>query len=362
MSAGRGKNAMYALRDYDYALPEALIAQAPAQKRDQARLMVMDRRSGAVCHHRFQDLPDLLTARDLVVVNNTRVVPARLFGHKATGGKVEILILDYAGGRQRLEAEGVFISDCLVKASKKPQPGTQLLFGNDLSAEIVATREDIHTLRFSSRKPLEAVLDQIGVMPLPPYIKRPQPAANTHDRHDYQTVYAAESGAVAAPTAGLHFTAGLIDAIEARGIAVVALTLHVGYGTFRPVRVTDIRDHQMHAERFHVSPAVAAAVNRHKAEGGRIVAVGTTSVRTLEFATGTDGRLQPMQGENDLFIYPGYRFRLVDAMITNFHLPQSTLLMLVAAFAGRESVLAGYRKAIAHRYRFYSYGDGMLIG
>ena len=352
---------MYTLRDYDYALPEELIAQAPAQQRDHARLMVMDRRSGAVCHHRFENLPELLTPRDLVVINNTRVVPARLFGTKATGGKVEILILDYAGGRQRLETEGVFSSECLVKASKRPRPGTQLSFGNDLSAEIVATRDDIHTIRFASQLPLEEVLDRIGVMPLPPYIKRSQSAENQHDRHDYQTVYATESGAVAAPTAGLHFTSDLMKAIEARGIAVVALTLHVGYGTFRPVRVTDIRDHQMHAERFSVPPAVAETVNHHKARGGRIVAVGTTSVRTLEFAASPEGRLRAMQGENDLFIYPGYRFRMVDAMITNFHLPQSTLLMLVSAFAGRESILSGYQEAIKQRYRFFSYGDGMLI-
>jgi S-adenosylmethionine:tRNA ribosyltransferase-isomerase len=352
---------MYSLDDYDYVLPEERIAQTPAPERDQARLMVMNRRTGAVRHHQFQDLPDLLTPRDLLVVNNTRVVPARLLGHKSSGGKVEVLILDYAGGLQRLRAEGVFTSACLIKASKKPKPGARLYFGDDLSAEIMATRDDIHTLQFTSPHSFEAVLERTGIVPLPPYIKRAAPAQNPHDRHDYQTVYATEKGAVAAPTAGLHFTPQLMQAIEARGIPVVALTLHVGHGTFLPVRVTDIRDHAMHAERFTVTPTVAAAINRHKSRGGRIVAVGTTSVRTLEYAAGPDGRLQAMDGQNDLYIYPGYRFRLVDAMITNFHLPQSTLLMLVSAFAGREAILAAYHEAIRQRYRFFSYGDGMLI-
>jgi S-adenosylmethionine:tRNA ribosyltransferase-isomerase len=352
---------MYTLQDYDYALPEELIAQSPAQTRDQARLMAMNRRTGAIGHYRFQDLPGLLTPHDLLVVNNTRVVPARLFGHKSTGGKVEVLILDYAGGLQRLETEGAFTSECLVKASKKPKPGTRLHFGDDLSAEIVALQGDIHTVTFSSAQPFEATLAKIGVLPLPPYIKRAAPAENRHDRHDYQTIYASENGAVAAPTAGLHFTPGLMQAIDALGIPVVALTLHVGYGTFLPVRVTDIRDHRMHAERFTVSPTVAETVNRHKAQGGRIVAVGTTSVRTLEYATGADGQLRAMEGQNDLYIYPGYRFRMVDAMITNFHLPQSTLLMLVSAFAGRQAILAGYREAVEQGYRFFSYGDGMLI-
>jgi S-adenosylmethionine:tRNA ribosyltransferase-isomerase len=306
-------------------------------------------------------LPDLLTPCDLLVVNNTRVVPARLLGHKSTGGKVEVLILDYAGGLQRLSAEGVFTSACLIKASKKPKPGARLHFSDDLSAEIIASRDDIHTLQFTSPHSFEATLERTGIVPLPPYIKRAAPAENPHDRHDYQTVYATEKGAVAAPTAGLHFTPRLMQALEARGIPVVALTLHVGHGTFLPVRVTDIRDHAMHAERFTVTPTVAAAINRHKARGGRIVAVGTTSVRTLEYAAGPDGRLQAMDGQNDLYIYPGYRFRLVDAMITNFHLPQSTLLMLVSAFAGREAILAAYREAIQQRYRFFSYGDGMLI-
>jgi S-adenosylmethionine:tRNA ribosyltransferase-isomerase len=352
---------MYSLDDYDYVLPEERIAQTPAPERDQARLMVMDRRTGAVRHHQFQDLPDLLTPCDLLVVNNTRVVPARLLGHKSTGGKVEVLILDYAGGLQRLSAEGVFTSACLIKASKKPKPGARLHFSDDLSAEIIGSRGDIHILQFTSPHSFEATLERTGIVPLPPYIKRAAPAENPRDRHDYQTVYATEKGAVAAPTAGLHFTPRLMQAIEARGIPVVALTLHVGHGTFLPVRVTDIRDHAMHAERFTVTPTVAAAINRHKARGGRIVAVGTTSVRTLEYAAGPDGRLQAMDGQNDLYIYPGYRFRLVDAMITNFHLPQSTLLMLVSAFAGREAILAAYREAIQQRYRFFSYGDGMLI-
>lgn len=352
---------MYSLLDYDYNLPPGLIAQTPAEQRDQARLMVMDRRTGALRHRRFEDLPDLLSPRDLLVVNNTRVVPARLLGNKTSGGKVEVLILDYAGGLQRLTADGVFSAECLVKASKKPKPGTQLVFGQDLSAEIVASMETTHLLKFKSRRPFEAALQQVGVVPLPPYIKRGHPGQTARDRRDYQTIYASENGAVAAPTAGLHFTADLMRALADRGVPMATLTLHVGHGTFLPVRVPDIRHHRMHAERFSITPAMATTVNRHKAAGGRIVAVGTTSVRTLEFACGSDGQLQAMEGLNDLYIYPGYRFRVVDAMITNFHLPQSTLLMLVSAFAGRRTVLAGYREAIRHNYRFFSYGDGMLI-
>lgn len=353
---------MYALLDYDYRLPPELIAQAPAQQRDQARLMVMDRCSGGLRHRHFDDLPDLLSPRDLLVVNNTRVVPARLFGRKASGGRVEVLILDYAGGLQRLEAEGVFTAECLVKASKKPKPGTRMHFGDALAAEVVTSMAESHLLRFTSRGPFEAVLKEIGVVPLPPYIKRGQAGQAPRDREDYQTIYASEKGAVAAPTAGLHFSRDLLEALEGRGVPLAALTLHVGYGTFLPVRVSDIRQHRMHAERFSISAEMAETVNRHKAGGGRVVAVGTTSVRTLEYACGADGRLQAMEGCNDLYIYPGYRFRLVDAMITNFHLPQSTLLMLVAAFAGRRAILAAYEEAIRQRYRFFSYGDGMLIG
>jgi S-adenosylmethionine:tRNA ribosyltransferase-isomerase len=352
---------MYSLQDYDYALPQELIAQKPAPKRDQARLMLMNRQTGALRHHRFHELPALLTPRDLIVVNNTRVVPVRLFGRKSTGGKVEILILDYAGGLQRLDTEGAFISECLIKASKKPRPGARLHFGEDLSAQIVASHDERHILKFTSHQPFASTLAQIGVVPLPPYIKRCDPAQSPTDREDYQTIYASTNGAVAAPTAGLHFTPELMKSLESRGIPVVALTLHVGYGTFLPVRVSDIRHHRMHAERFRVSQSVADTINRHRAQGGRIVAVGTTSVRTLEYAADPDGQLRAMEGQNDLYIYPGYRFRLVDALITNFHLPQSTLLMLVSAFAGREAILAGYREAIAQGYRFFSYGDGMLI-
>jgi S-adenosylmethionine:tRNA ribosyltransferase-isomerase len=353
---------MYALSDYDYTLPPELIAQTPAQRRDQARLMTMDRRRGTLGHGRFSDLPNFLTPRDLLVVNNTRVVPARLFGRKATGGKVEVLILDYPGGLERLAAEGAFAAECLIKAAKKPKPGSRLHFSEDLSAEVVASMAESHLVRFSSRGPFETVLQRIGVMPLPPYIKRAAPGESPGDRTDYQTVYASQNGAVAAPTAGLHFTPALLGALKDSGIPIVAVTLHVGYGTFLPVRVGDIRNHRMHAERFHISSAVAETINRHKADGGRIVAVGTTSVRTLEYAGDSRGRLQTLEGTNDLYIYPGYRFCVVDAMITNFHLPQSTLLMLVAAFAGREAILGAYAEAIRQGYRFFSYGDGMLIG
>jgi S-adenosylmethionine:tRNA ribosyltransferase-isomerase len=353
---------MYALSDYDYTLPPELIAQQPAQQRDQARLMIMERRSGTLHHRRFAELPRMLTSRDLLVINNTRVVPARLFGRKATGGRVEVLILDYAGGLERLATEGAFSAECLVKASKKPKPGAQFHFSEDLCAEVVSSTEESHFLRFSSRGSFEKVLQQIGAIPLPPYIKRDVSGERSRDREDYQTVYAACDGAVAAPTAGLHFTRELMDALADKGIPVVPLTLHVGYGTFLPVRVDDIRAHRMHAERFRLAPQTAETINRHKAQGGRIVAVGTTSVRTLEYACDAQGRLRALEGHNDLYIYPGYRFRMVDAMITNFHLPQSTLLMLVSAFAGRDAVLAAYREAVRRGYRFFSYGDGMLIG
>jgi S-adenosylmethionine:tRNA ribosyltransferase-isomerase len=353
---------MYSLDDYDFAMPEALIAQHPVHRRDQARLMTLDRRRGAVGHHHFFELPDLLCADDLLVLNNTRVVPARLYGRKETGGKVEVLILDYAAGLAAQQTGEAFVSDCLLKASKRPRPGTHIRFNDHLQAEVLGSRAEIHTLRFSSQGDFAALLAQTGEMPLPPYIRRPADRINTEaDRRRYQTVYARQAGAVAAPTAGLHFTEALLERLAARGIATVEITLHVGYGTFLPVRVNDIRRHRMHAEHYRIPAEAAERINRHRQRGGRIIAVGTTCVRTLEFMTGRDGVLKTGSGRNDLFIYPGYPFRIVDGMITNFHLPKSTLMMLVSAFAGRNHILAAYRQAVAQEYRFFSYGDAMLI-
>ena len=354
---------MYTLDDYDFDMPEALIAQQPAARRDQSRLMTLHRRSGAVGHRHFYELPDLLGAGDLLVLNNTRVIPARLYGRKATGGKVEVLVLDYAGGLADQHTEGHFVSDCLVKASKRPQPGSRIFFSGDLQAEVLASRAEIQTLRFVfPGGDFQDWLEQSGEMPLPPYIRRPVDEATAAvDQQRYQTIYARQAGAVAAPTAGLHFSDTLLARLNARGVQTVELTLHVGYGTFLPVRVDDIRQHRMHAEHFVIAPEAADRINAHRRQGGRLIAVGTTCVRTLEFATGEDGRLRAASGPNDLFIYPGHRFRMVDGMITNFHLPRSTLLMLVAAFAGRESILAAYRAAVDRRYRFFSYGDAMLI-
>nr|WP_281432476.1 tRNA preQ1(34) S-adenosylmethionine ribosyltransferase-isomerase QueA [Desulfatitalea alkaliphila] len=338
--------------DYDYVLPEELIAQKQVALRDRSRLMRLCRRTGAVHHHRFDDIADLLAPGDVLVLNNTRVVPGRLLGRKETGGKVEVLILDYAQGAAR----GVFT--CMLKASKRPRTGSRLHFERGLTAEVVAVNDQTATLSFSGAADFEQTLDAIGHMPLPPYIRREDGAA---DRDTYQTVYATQKGAIAAPTAGLHFTRPLLDRLTERGIRTVQLTLHVGYGTFVPVRCDDIRQHRMHSEWFTLPPETAAAINAAKQQGHRVVAVGTTCVRTLEFCATAQGTVTPRSGACDLYIYPGYHFKLVDAMITNFHLPKSTLLMLVSAFAGRERILRAYGEAVKERYRFFSYGDGMII-
>ncbi len=346
---------MYSLSDYDYHLPEELIAQKPLAQRDFSRLLLLNRKTGKMSHTEFSELPDLLSSNDILVVNNTEVIPGRLHGRKDTGGKVEVLILDYAGAKK---GHGEFISNCLIKASKTSKPGTLLHFGDRFRAEILDGQEGIYTLRFLYQGRFQDLLYKIGRVPLPPYIKRTQDA---DDQSSYQTVYASAKGAVAAPTAGFHFTENLINKIKSKGASVISVTLHIGYGTFLPVRVSDIREHRMHSERFTIPEVAADAINGAKAEGKRIVAVGTTSVRTLEFASDANGRLAKGSGNCDLFIYPGYRFKVVDAMITNFHLPKSTLLMLVSAFAGRENILRAYAEAIEERYRFYSYGDAMFI-
>lgn len=343
---------MFSITDYDYHLPHRLIAQKPLHRRDRSRLLCLDRVSGGREHRHFSDLVELLNSGDLLVLNNTKVINGRLLGRKESGGKVEVLILDYAQGARRNRFE------CLVRASKGPKPGVRLFFDRGLEAEVVEAHNATCHIAFRGAITLDRALEEIGHVPLPPYIARPD---GPQDRTTYQTVYAEKKGAIAAPTAGLHMTRHLIRRLHQKGVETAFITLHVGYGTFVPVRVADIRRHQMHAEWFCLDAPAADAVHRAKARGGRVVAVGTTSVRTLEFCAGKGGTVTPQSGMCNLFIYPGYDFKAVDAMVTNFHLPQSTLLMLVSAFAGREKILAAYAEAVDREYRFFSYGDAMFI-
>ena len=339
------------LSDFDYHLPPDRIAQRPAPRRDESRLMVVPRHSDGVGHHRFRDLPELLNPDDLLVVNDTRVVPARLRGHKESGGRVEIL-LSRPLKDDRWE----------VMVRGKTRVGSRLLLaGGALTATVEAVEGGpTRVVRLAPAERLDAILRDHGEIPLPPYIDRP--AGDTEeDRERYQTVYSAQPGAVAAPTAGLHFTPELLARLESRGIERVAVTLHVGPGTFRPVTAERITDHRMETERYTVSAAAAAAIEAARAAGRRIIACGTTATRVLETVWQRHGAVVAGAGESDLFLYPGERFGVVDGLITNFHLPCSTLLMLVAAFAGRERILAAYQEAIGAGYRFYSYGDAMLV-
>lgn len=342
------------LSDFDFSLPEELIAQAPTQRRDSSRLMCLDRYSDAVESRSFTDIVDFFRAGDALVLNDTQVIPARLYGTKTSGGQVEVLLV-----RRCPETSAGEDWMCMTKSSKPLLTGVKLNFTPELTAEVLETGgEYLRRIRFYCAGDFMELVERIGHLPLPPYIKRPDTA---EDRARYQTVFAREKGAVAAPTAGLHFTEEILDLIRAKGVAVCSLTLHVGPGTFLPVRVDDVRQHKMHEEYYSVPDATAATVNRARSRGGRIFALGTTSTRALESAVASDGTLQPGAGNSDIFIVPGYRFKLVDALVTNFHLPKSTLLMLVSAFAGRELVLRAYRQAVAERYRFFSYGDCMLI-
>lgn len=328
-------------RDFDYELPEESIAQEPAP-RGESRLLVLDREDR---HHQVKDLPRLLRPGDLLVLNDTRVIPARLFGQRiGSEGKMEVLLVEKVGDREW---------DALVRPGRRARPGTGIAF-EGLTAEVIDKREDRYRLRFS--EPVEPHLERLGHVPLPPYIRRPDEAS---DRERYQTVFARNPGAVAAPTAGLHFSAELLEAIAAAGIGIARVTLHVGIGTFKPVAAEQVEDHRMDRERYEVGEETAEAIRRARAEGRRVVAVGTTVVRTLESAA-QEGEIRAGGGSTELFITPGYRFRVVDVLLTNFHLPRSTLLMLVSAFAGRERVLAAYGEAIREGYRFYSYGDAML--
>jgi len=353
---------MYALSDYHYKLPAELIAQKPNEQRDHSNLLVMDRKTGKLSHHRFAALANFLNPGDVLIVNNTSVIPGKLVGRKDSGGKVEVLICSFNGNSKPHTKKEGLIYECLVKAAKPSKPGSSFYFDEGLSAEVIEQREGTYLIEFYTEGDFEILLDRIGKVPLPPYIRRnPELEPACDDRAAYQTVYASEKGAIAAPTAGLHFTPELLAGLKARGVAIVAITLHVGYGTFRPVRTQDIRSHRMHSERYSISTAAAQRINTARAAGQRVVAVGTTCVRTLEYAVDTMGDVVAGIDDCDLFIYPGHHFKAVDAMITNFHLPQSTLIMLVAAFAGRTKVLAAYQEAIKRRYRFYSYGDAMLI-
>jgi S-adenosylmethionine:tRNA ribosyltransferase-isomerase len=346
---------MYHLDDYHYELPEELIAQVPGSSRDSSRLMIVDRASGLIRHGRFTDLEAQLRDGDLVVLNDTRVVPARLLGRKESGGRVEILLLYPATDRNPYR--------CLIKAKRPPKPGTELRLVGGIRARVCApVAAGQSELEFLTGEPILEVLEHAGSVPLPPYIRRhpDEIGVESSDAGAYQTVYARSPGAVAAPTAGLHFSNGLLERLRARGTRLATLTLHVGAGTFQPVRERDIRRHRLQEEFFDIPVETARAVQAAKEEGRRVVAVGTTTVRTLEFAA-RQGAVQPGSGWCDLFIVPGYRFRVTDALLTNFHLPGSTLIMLVSAWAGRTLVLKAYAEAIRERYRFYSYGDAMLI-
>ncbi|MBA3980339.1 MAG: tRNA preQ1(34) S-adenosylmethionine ribosyltransferase-isomerase QueA [Alcanivorax sp.] len=332
--------------DFDFHLPEHLIARRPTPERPGSRLLTLTREG--LAHRRFPDLLTLLRPGDLLVFNDTRVIPARLFGHKASGGRIEVLVERLLDTHRALAH---------VRASKAPKPGTRLLFDEGISATMVARQGELFELLFDGSDDLLTVLDRIGHMPLPPYIDRPD---DEQDLSRYQTVYARHPGAVAAPTAGLHFDEALLAALREHGVDTAFVTLHVGAGTFQPVRAEVVTEHVMHSERYQVPEALVEQVARTRAAGGRVVAVGTTSLRALESAS-AGGALAAGQGETDIFIYPGYRFRCVDALVTNFHLPRSTLLMLVSALAGREQILAAYAEAVAQEYRFFSYGDAMFI-
>lgn len=347
--------------DFNYDLPEELIAQDPLEDRSSSRLMVLDKENGKVTHRIFKEITEYLKPGDCLVINNTKVIPARLLGEKihdkdtlggdkdTHGAKIELLLL------KRRDND---IWETLVKPGKKARTGTKINFGNGLlTAEIVDQLEDGNRLvQFHYKGIFEEILDQLGEMPLPPYI--------THelaDKNRYQTVYAKEEGSAAAPTAGLHFTKELLAQIEAMGIPIVNVTLHVGLGTFRPVKVENVLEHHMHTEFYQVSSEAAELINNTRRNGGRVICVGTTSCRTVESAADEEGVVHPGSGDTSIFIYPGYKFKVLDALITNFHLPESTLMMLVSALAGRDNIMAAYKEAVQERYRFFSFGDAMLI-
>ncbi len=338
------------VKDFDYDLPEELIAQDPLEDRSSSRLMVLDKKTGEVSHHVFKEIVKYLRPGDCLVLNNTKVIPARLFGVKeGTMAKIEILLL------KRRQND---VWETLVKPGKKAKPGTKIIFGDGLlTGEVIDVVDDGNRLiQFSYEGIFEEILDKLGQMPLPPYITH-----QLKDKNRYQTVYAKYDGSAAAPTAGLHFTKELLQQVKDKGVDIAEVTLHVGLGTFRPVKVDNVLDHHMHSEFYMVSQEAADKINNAKKNGGRIISVGTTSTRTLEAASDENGMLKECSGLTDIFIYPGYSFKVIDCLITNFHLPQSTLVMLVSALAGREHVLNAYKEAVEERYRFFSFGDAMFI-
>jgi len=343
--------------EFQYDLPPDLIAQHPSEKRDHSRLMILDRRTGQMTHRLFFEVVKELLPGDILLVNNTRVIKARLVGQKKTGGKVEILLTKHVESISAREE----VWNCLVKSSKRLRTPTVISFDRGLVGEVLAGSEGVWTIRFSSRSSFKHVLERVGYVPLPPYIRRGRAYDFEEDRERYQTVFAEKDGAIAAPTAGLHFTRSLISEIQRTGVSVLPVTLHIGIGTFQPVRAPQIEKHHMHEEVFHISLETAETINRVKREGGRIIAVGTSTTRALESSVNTQGQVVPGFGETDLFIYPPFRFRVIDGLVTNFHLPGSTLIMLVSAFATRELIFKAYEEAIGKGYRFYSYGDAMMI-
>lgn len=337
-------------QDFYYELPEELIAQDPLEDRSGSRLLVLDKRSGDISHHRFREITDYLEPGDCLVINDTKVIPARLIGvREGTGAKIEVLLL------KRREKD---IWEALVRPGKKAKTGVSIQFGEGiLTGEVVDIVEEGNRLiRFAYEGIFEEILDRLGQMPLPPYITH-----QLKDKDRYQTVYAKHSGSAAAPTAGLHFTPELLEAVKEKGVDIARVTLHVGLGTFRPVKAEEIAEHHMHSEFYQIGQDAAEKINRAKENGHRVICVGTTSCRTIESAADRDGRLSAGSGWTDIFIYPGYRFKVTTCLITNFHLPESTLVMLVSALAGRESVLAAYEEAIRERYRFFSFGDAMFV-
>lgn len=336
--------------DFDFELPQELIAQTPMERRDASRLLTLDKRTGETTHRHFYDLPNLLRPGDCLVLNDSRVLPARLIGHREPGGGVvEIVLLIDRGNK---------VWECLVRPGRKVRPGVRLSFGNgELKAEVLTVEEGGNRLiRFEYEGIFLELLERLGKMPLPPYIKE-----ELQDAERYQTVYSREIGSAAAPTAGLHFTMELLKQIEAMGVKVCYVTLHVGLGTFRPVKAENIIDHEMHSEFCMISARTAEVINQTKREGGRVICVGTTSCRTIESWAAEDGTLKECAGWTNIFIYPGYKFKVLDCLVTNFHLPESTLIMLVSALAGREHVLEAYRQAVEEKYRFFSFGDAMFI-
>ncbi len=336
--------------DFYYELPKELIAQDPLEDRSSSRLLVLGLKDGSIAHRHFTDITEYLREGDCLVLNNTKVIPARLYGTRSgTGAAIEVLLL------KRKEHD---VWETLVRPGKKARPGTEIIFGDGaLTGEVIDVVEEGNRLiRFKYEGIFEEILDRLGQMPLPPYITH-----ELKDKNRYQTVYAKYEGSAAAPTAGLHFTPQLLDVVRKKGIRIAEVTLHVGLGTFRPVKTEDVTQHHMHSEFYRIDETAAQTINETKKGGGRVICVGTTSCRTIESAAGKNGLLEPCSGWTDIFIYPGYQFKVLDGLVTNFHLPESTLLMLVSALAGKERVLAAYREAVRERYRFFSFGDAMLL-